>query len=213
MIVSEQPIPDKQQLRGGVLLLHGVLNPGWVLSGFEKYLRSVGYEVRIGRYKSVRADLNAITAHVHQQYQRFQEQLPDTAPLFLVGHSLGAIVCRALLEQSHLPRLKRVVMLAPPNGGSHVARRLGSALRWVIPVIDELSDQPGSRVNQLARRLDVETGIIAAEPDFVISPEATHLENEADFMTLPGPHSSLIFRRSAMQQTAHFLEHGRFARA
>ena len=195
------------------MLLHGVLNPPWVLRSFRNFLVESGYDARICGYGSLRTDLDAIAEKVAVKCQRFHDELPEGLPISLVGHSLGAILCRATVEKADLSKLHRVVMLAPPNRGSHMATRLGGLLKWLVPAIDDLSDRPESRVNRLSQQMPVETGVISANPDFVISEPATHLENETDHIALPGPHASLIFRKSVMQQTAHFLEHGRFAKS
>ncbi|MBT5020999.1 MAG: hypothetical protein HON04_19890 [Planctomicrobium sp.] len=205
-------IPEKQTLRGGVILFHGVLNPRYALWPLQRRFRRAGFQVLNCRYQSWGKSIDQIVEVVAPKCQYFQDQLPDNVPLYIVGHSLGAIVCRKLLQEIELPQLKRVVMLAPPNRGSHVASRLAKYVRWLVPSLEELADNPESYVNCLPTSLPVEFGVIAADPDYVIRSECTHLESESDYIVEPGPHSAIIFRKPVFEHSLHCLEHGRFKR-
>lgn len=204
--------PENQVLRGGVILFHGVLNPRYAIWPLQRRFRQAGFQVLNCRYQSWGKSIDQIVEVVAPKCQRFQEQLPVDAPLYIVGHSLGAIICRKLLQEIELPQLKRVVMLTPPNRGSHVADRLAKSVRWLVPSLEELSENSESYVNRLPKELPVEFGVIAADPDYVIHPECTHLESESDYTVEAGPHSAIIFRKPVFEQSLYFLEHGRFKR-
>ncbi|MEW4490451.1 alpha/beta fold hydrolase [Thalassoglobus sp. JC818] len=195
-----------------VLLLPGVLVPTWVMRPFRKMFLESGYHAEIGDYQSFGKDLDSITRDVSVICERFQESLPDGVTFDLVGHSLGGVLSRTVCLTNKFERLRRVVMLAPPNRGSHVASRIGPWVRRLVPVIDDIADRADSSVNQWPLKMTVPTGVIGAEPDYVVKDESLHLEDESDFISLPGPHSSLIFRRAAFEQTVHFLECGCFHR-
>ncbi|TWT59045.1 Alpha/beta hydrolase family protein [Thalassoglobus neptunius] len=197
---------------GAVLLLPGVLVPTWVMRPFRQRFLESGYHAEICDYQSFGKDLDSITRDVAVMCNRFQESLPDGVSFDLVGHSLGGVLSRTICLTNRFERLRRVVMLAPPNRGSHVASRIGPWVRRLVPVIDDIADREDSSVNQRSLKMTVPTGIIGADPDFVVRDEALHLEDESDFISLPGPHSALIFRQAAFEQTVHFLERGRFNR-
>lgn len=203
--------PDARQTRGAVILFHGVLNPRYAVWPMQRRFQNAGFKVLNCRYQSWGKSIDQIVDSVTPRCLKFQEQIPDDVPLYIVGHSLGAIVSRKMLQNVELPQLKRVVMLTPPNRGSHVASRLAKRVRWLVPSLDQLADDRDSYVNQIPEELPVEFGIIAADPDFVIRPECTHLNTESDYAVEPGPHAAIIFRKSAFEKSLRFLEHGKFA--
>lgn len=195
----------------GVVLLHGICNPRWSMRSMERRFQQAGYATFNCHYGSFGRTVEEISEGVATRIQRFRAELPESMPYALVGHSLGGILSRLLVLRKAIPLPERVVMLAPPNRGSFMARRLRPYFHWLLPALDDLSDAEGSLVNRLSLQMPIETGIIAAEPDFVIARECVPLDNHADFMSVPGPHAMVIFRRDAFEQTRHFLENGKFS--
>lgn len=196
-----------------IILLHGIGCNSWMNWFFAKHLRSIGYNVHNLGYNSVGQSLPSIIERIGQRTLQIHHQMNEDSNLYLVGHSMGAIISRAMACQLDLPKLKRVVMITPPNAGSHVATYLGPKLRWLSPAVWDLADHPDSFVNRLPIPRDVELGVIAAERDPVIHEESTHIEGEVDHIVLPGRHGELIFKRDVYDQVSHFLKHGGFHRA
>lgn len=194
----------------GVVLLHGLLNSSIVMWPLGRKFRKAGFDVKVCGYRSWRQSIDDITGDVLPKVKQFHDLLPENSTLDIVGHSLGSIVCRRLLQEIDLPKLRRVVMLAPPNRGSHAATRLKKLAGSLVPAVDQLSDVPESYVNQMSHHLPVPFGVIASQPDFVIHSEATHLETESAHISAPGPHGAMIFRKEVFEQTLCFLEQGEF---
>lgn len=205
-----QQYSDNIQSQRAVILIHGVLNPRFAMQPLARMFHQAGFQTVNLCYNSWGRSIEQIVSELLPQVNDFHESLTQGASLDIVGHSLGSIITRQLLQQANLPKLRRVVMLAPPNRGSHVATRMPGWVGKLVPAIDQLADHPDSFVNRLPEDLPVECGVIASAPDFVIHEEATHLRGETDHTTAPGPHAALIFRRSVFNQTLHFLENGRF---
>lgn len=201
-----------KKIRGAVILLHGLLNPKYVMWPMQRRFQRAGYRVLNCAYRSLGCTIEQISQICWDQSQFFHDELSEEVPLYLLGHSLGSIVCRTMLAERQLPKLRRTVMLAPPNHGSHVASRMGRFVRPLVPAVDQLADRPQSFVNLLPQEFAVETGIIASDPDYVIHLQATHLSGEKDHIIEPGPHASLIFRKSVFAQSLHFFENGKFFR-
>jgi pimeloyl-ACP methyl ester carboxylesterase len=132
--------------------------------------------------------------------------------IHLVGHSMGGIISRLALTDYMPRRLGRFVMIAPPNRGSRVARRLAPHLGRLCPPIMQLTDDSGSFVCTLPPPSVPELGIIAAEMDFMVPRANTSLGCECDHIVLPGLHSTLVWRRETAEQVRHFLESGKFRR-
>ena len=134
----------------------------------------------------------------------------NTGRIHLVGHSMGGIIARLALAEYMPERLGRVVMIAPPNRGSRVARHLAPHLGRICPPIRQLTDDTASFVCNLPPPNGPELGIIAAELDFMVAQASTRLGCECDHIVLPGLHSTLLFRRQTAEQVRHFIETGKF---
>jgi hypothetical protein len=104
-------------------------------------------------------------------------------------------------------------MIAPPNRGSHVARRLAPYLGLICPPLLQLTDLTSSFVCSLPPPAIDSLGIIAAQTDFLVDECSTRLGCERDHIVLPGLHSSLLWRHETARQVEHFLRHGCFFRA
>ncbi len=132
--------------------------------------------------------------------------------MHVVTHSMGAVVLRRALVDYHPAKLKRIVMLCPPNHGSFAARRLAKGMGWFSPSLRQITDSEDSYVNQLPGDIAIryEVGIVIAAGDFVVAAESTLLNGVRDTVTLPGMHSGLLFRPETGRQTVHFLNNGMF---
>ncbi len=118
-----------------VVLLHGLARTHRSMNGLAAFLRREGFSPWAHTYPSRRLTIADAARAVEEQ---IRHDLPGQE-LFAVTHSLGGILLR------HMPHLpwKRVVMLAPPNRGSRVARTLGQnpLFRWFYgPAGQEVSD-------------------------------------------------------------------------
>ena len=129
-----------------------------------------------------------------------------------MAHSAGAIVTRRALLESKPNKLKRIVMLGPPNRGSPAARLLS---KYVFPfscVLNELSDSPESFVNQLPEPNGFEIGVVAGLHDRVIPNENSRLKTQSDHVSIFSGHNGLLVRPQAMKCVVDFLKTGHFVR-
>ena len=77
---------------------------------------------------------------------------PPNAKIHFVTHSLGGILVRAYLQTKPIDNLGNVVMLGPPNKGSHIVDKLGRlpGFKWVNgPAGLQLGTDAQSVPNQL----------------------------------------------------------------
>lgn len=200
--------------KGVVVLLHGLGASSWLMSLLAHRLHGQGYRVVNWGYWSFWQSLENLIPEFADRFTTLSQSLPAETPLQVVAHSMGSIITRAALENVDLPTLQRVVLLSPPNRGSHVATWVGPYLKWLSPLVDELADRSDSYVNRISQsfRPDVKVGVIAAEWDYVLHEYSTHLEGESDHITMPSRHSGLVLRRKVAEQILHFLEQGAFQR-
>ena len=200
--------PDAGEL---VVLVHG-LGPGrlpmWPLA---RRLAQTGYKTLNWYYPCLRRTIEAHGRRLQEQLELLDSN-PANQRLHVVTYSMGSIVARVALGMGRPSKLGRIVMLAPPNRGSHWASLVGPAIRWCVGTVDQLAARPGSFVNLLAEPEGLEIGIIAARYDLLVHQASSKLSTARDRIVLPGIHTFLPMRRDTAEQTRHFLTHGVFRR-
>jgi triacylglycerol lipase len=120
-----------------VVLLHGLARGHGSMAKLGAHLRRHGFETWSRTYPSRRHSISYLASAL-------SDELVDVArdrPLHAVTHSMGGIIVRHLRD----PRLNwsRIVMLAPPNQGSQLAKGIvrNPLFRWFYgPAGAELAD-------------------------------------------------------------------------
>ena len=148
------------------------------------------------------------------RFSEFIESFGSQQKVNIVAHSLGSIVTRAALQKvstSTLASVSRVVMLAPPNTGSNVAKFVSPVVGSMCKTIKQISSHKNSYVNQLPNKNTCETGVIASRFDMLVPVKNTMMENLADHQTVFGTHNSLLFSSKVAAMAARFIQKGKFA--
>jgi pimeloyl-ACP methyl ester carboxylesterase len=218
----------------GVIVLHGLFRTASAMSKISRYLREQGgYTVFNVSYPSTRGTVADHAASL----ARVIEHLDGIGELNFVAHSLGNLVVRHYLADHTNPgaglrpdpRIKRMVMLGPPNQGALIAETLGKVGAFHV-VAGASASQMAREWSLLEARLatpDFEFGILAGgrgtekgynpllgeDNDLVVSVESTRLSGAADFAVLPALHSFMMDDATVHQYTLRFLEHGHFVSA
>ena len=198
--------------KSAVVLVHGLAAHRVVMSRLERHLKPRFSQVTNWGYSSLWSRIERHGAALAKLLSEM-EASADVEQVHLVTHSMGGIIARLALAEKMPTKLGRMVMLAPPNGGSHVARYLSPLLGLICPPLVQLSDHCESFVACLPPLAGVHVGVVAAAADELVCEKSTHLPNEADHITLPGFHSSILWFEETARQVAYFLEQGRFERA
>lgn len=194
---------------GTVVLVHGLSASRLFMEPLARRLRREGFKTLNWGYRSSRYSCEHHARNLANLAVELEGGSPKS-PLHFVGHSMGSIVIRAALEMVRPQEMGRVVMLAPPNQGSHVARRVGPLIKWVCPTMVELSDVQKSYVNQLPLPQGYEFGVIAAGMDWVIKQDCTVLPGLTDFSVVLCNHGFIPWHPQAISKSLRFLNHGHF---
>ena len=176
------------------------------------------------RYRSVSLD---VASNARRIADLLQMHRADT--VHLVAHSLGGLVVLKMFEQGAASWLPpgRVVLLGSPVQGSRAASslaRLPLGLQIMGQCVRDELLEPRVRRWTSPRELGVIAGTLpvglgriigvgGGEPnDGTIYVNETRIAGAADHLVMPVSHSRLPFAASVADQTAAFLETGRFLR-
>lgn len=196
--------------REHVVLVHGLLRTPRSWTTLRRHLEREGYSTGVFGYPSLAGRFELHGRRLARELLRLDSGR-DFARVHLVGHSLGNLVIRAALAERPPRKLGRVVMLVPPNRGSPVARKLARWLGELVPVLRQLSDEPGSDAHRLAVPR-MEAGVIAARFDHVVARSSTHLPGEADHLLVSALHGFVMYQPPVQRAIVAFLRDGRFPR-
>ncbi len=194
---------------GTVLLIHGFFSKRLLMVPLAWRVRRKGYPVINWGYFSL---YGSVSDHARRLRIELERICQTVRPLHVVAHSMGAAVLRLALSFGPLENLGRIVLIAPPNGGSPVARWIGPWFKSFCPGLLEISDNEGSLVQRISSCQQLDIGIIAGRFDWVVPPSKTTLAEQSDYVCLPATHNSLLIQRSVARHVTAFLSNGRFRR-
>ena len=207
-----------------VVLLHGFMSSPLSMRRLGRTLRSAGFGAHIPWYPSWSAPLDVIAERIAEALAR--RAVGTSRPVHFVGHSMGGLIARAVIDRLQPARIGRVVMIGTPNGGSELADFCAARplLRPILgraePALVTRRDHPAIAslapphypVGVIAgdRPLPGMLRIVPPPHDGKVTVAATHLEGEADHIILPVSHVLMPFDHRVGRQTRAFLEQGSF---
>lgn len=218
-------------MRGkAVVVLHGLIRSHESMDAIADYLREKGgYQVFNVEYASTQLPI----ADHAKNLASVLESLKGIEEINFVAHSLGNIVVRRYLYDHLDPksgkpadrRIRRMVMLGPPNHGSVLARAFSDST--VFGVNGIAGQELGVGWQVLSQKLvtpPLEFGIIAGgkgddegfnpllngDDDGTVRVESTRLQGAADFLLLPVLHSFMMNDFEIQERTLQFLKKGYF---
>jgi len=201
-----------------VVLLHGLGRTHRSMWPMAFAARRRGYRVINWHYRSTR---RTIAEHAADFVRDIAPRLASASKVHFITHSLGGIIVRQILAKHELPNLGRVVMLAPPNGGSEVADVLAPFVSCVKPVRELGTDGITRTLPSATYALGVIAGSRSHIPlfsrwmnhvpnDGVVAVDRTRVAGMSDFLVLARTHTFLLWAPDAIGQTMRFLECGNF---
>lgn len=211
------------------VLLHGLGRTSRSMRPLVRALSARGYETLNLGYPSRSQVIEALAEDVAARIAQWNAE----SALDFVTHSLGGIVLRAAVANGALPleRIRRVVMLGPPNQGSELVDAFA-----LIPVVATLyrrvtgpaGAQLGVSSDGIAAHLppvEFPVGVIAGNRSFnplfsavlgapndgKVRVDRAQVTGMRDFLVVPHWHPFLMSAPSVIEQSLHFLETGNFA--
>jgi pimeloyl-ACP methyl ester carboxylesterase len=214
-----------------VLLLHGLFRTRESMAGMAEYLEQEGgYQVFRVSYASTRGNVDSHPVGLAQVI----ENMEGIEEINLVAHSLGNLVIRRYLAM-HTdpltaarpdPRIRRMVMLAPPNNGAELARitartglfsvTAGASGVQLVDGWEELRQNlatPEFEFGIIAGGAGKESGrnpLLTGDDDLVVTVEETKLPGAHDFLVLTRTHTFLMDDPQVRESTLRFLQQGWF---
>lgn len=213
--VTRPAVPIKaEHHREIVVLIHGLMRTSMSMGSLKYYLEKQGYQVYYYNYPSAK-----YTIHDHGIYlKQFIEQLLTENPgvkIHFITHSLGGIIIREALAKLTSKQLKDIgylIMLAPPNQGSFLAKLTADMFPLITSAIKplaELSSDQQSYVHRVPVP-KIKMGIIAGRFDAKVPPYAAHLKGETELVVINTTHTFIMNNSKTKKLVLNFLQKGAF---
>ncbi len=217
--------------RGEVaVVVHGLFRGSRTMATIGRDLAGAGYDVFVYDYESTRDDVAGHGGEFRRFLCRVAGEYPG-AKIHIVTHSMGALLARYAL--AHLDpdapdewrdkaaeeclgagRFGRIVMIAPPNRGSKIARAV-SRIPWgerLVRPIGDLSSEEGALASRLPCIEVIPTGIIVARYDVAVAEGLTDYPPAEEVITIGVTHSLSVLSRRVRNAVLGFLAEGKFPR-
>ena len=201
-----------------VVLVHGLIRRSYNMPPMAKFLSQNGFATYVYDYKTSTQVMAAHGDDLREYLKKVIAENPEK-PINVVTHSMGGILARYALgenngtEELDISRIKRVVMLAPPNSGSKIARYVTKYApitgRW-FKTLPELSDEPGSVIYTVPLIKGPEVGVVAAKYDREVAIKDTCLEGMKEHLIIKSEHSFMVYMKSSNEAVLRFLTSGTF---
>ncbi len=188
----------------------------------------LGWHLSRCGFDVVRFSYSSIKYRLEQNADRLAKLCREqgTAPLHLVGHSLGGLLILAALERNRDLKAQRVVLIGSPYAGITAAVGLARSVTGARMLGRTLNDW--MRIPRPAVPGGVELGVIAGDVPFglgrlvadlpkpndgVVCVEETHVPGAKESIVLRINHTGMLVSPVVARAACAFLRNGSFRRA
>ncbi len=206
-----------------VLLVHGILRSTGTFTALEKALIGTGFDAVSISYPSRQS---TIEEHA-EGLARLLDRQEGTEIVSFVTQSMGGLVVRHLLtrdgEWKRRIKIHRIVLIAPPNQGSAIARVLKDIPAYRViygEAGQQLTPEEVSRAPAIEHPFAIIAGgkgdgggfnpLLPGDDDGTVRLAETRLDGAKDFLVVPEIHALISNHEETIRATINFLKHGRF---
>lgn len=197
-----------------IVLIHGLMRSSLSLSSLKSFLETQGYQVYYYKYPSSKYRIQQHGIHLNHYIETLLVNHSD-AKIHFITHSLGGIITREAISRLSPQQLKNIgslIMLAPPNQGSKLARlstKILPLLTTSIKPLAELSSDRSAYVHRVPVP-KIKIGIIAGRFDAKVPPSAAYLKGQTDLAVVNSSHSFIMNNSNSRKFILNFLKKGTF---
>lgn len=230
-----QTLPSKiegfqktSQQKESVVCVHAFLRSYRSLKPIGKTLEKENYDVFIWNYETRKFTLERHAEHLIRLLKKIAELKPGV-PINFVTHSIGGVIVRVALSHPDCPQEAKhgkAILMAPPNAGSHLARRYRSIRLVQFIFGGKLGRQlltycPKKMLNVGKLPKTVDVLILSGnrpsrfipfhmplENDGKVCIIETHLDTPHKAYVINTNHTYIITDRKSLYLTKEFLKHG-----
>ncbi len=205
----------KAHQRELIVLIHGLMRTSMSMSLLKSYLEHQGYQVYSYSYPSAKYTIKDHGIYLKEYIVRLIENNPGVK-IHFITHSLGGIISReaiAFLTKNQLQHIGYLIMMAPPNQGSFLAKistRFFPLFTAPIKPLVELSSDKTSYVHHVPVP-NIKMGIIAGRYDAKVPPSSAVLNEKIDFAVINSTHTFIMNNFETEKLIMNFLQNGTFA--
>lgn len=206
-----------------VVCLHGFLSDHRSMNQMKVTLEKCGFEVCLWDYPSRRYTFECHATHLITQLQEIARCKPGE-PIHFVAHSIAALIVRSALNLPGCPeeaKMGKVVLIAPPNQGSCLARSMKDSMvaRMTVGSASgrELMTMEAADIERCFGNFPESMPVLViagcqgvhtwfTEPnDGYLTVEETRLNTPHEHVVFPLTHSTLLTACPALSCVAQFL--------
>ncbi|CAM2929935.1 esterase/lipase family protein [Legionella worsleiensis] len=197
-----------------IILVHGLMRTSMSMSLLKAFLEHQGYTVYSYSYPSPSHSIHEHSLSLQSYIDKLAKNYPGVT-IHFITHSLGGIIVREALAQIPDEQRKNMgflIMLAPPNQGSSLAKlslKILPAIAYFIKPLAELSSDPSSYVHRVPIP-QMKIGIIAGRFDAKVPPSSAKLNGTPEFVVINSTHTFIMNDFKAQKLILNFLEQGSF---
>jgi pimeloyl-ACP methyl ester carboxylesterase len=212
---------------GTVIFVHGLLCSSTHMVDLAHAFKKDGWTIVNWSYPSTEKYIEEHASDLVNFLQHVAKQKPGR-PISFVTHSMGGLIVRCALNRPYCPyeaTLGRAVLIAPPNRGSILARKLQNykLIRWLVgnKAGTQLLETPKDGFDQLGNfpyymPVLVIAGTFGCNPlipglnDGQVTVEETFLKTPHFHEKVSSAHSWISFNSRVIKKTKYFLSIDQF---